>query len=788
MEASRFKNLHWPTPHRSSPLVPALLVAVGAYLALPAREGALLTLLMIAAAIAHQRWAGPEKARATSIENSLNNLPDGALVCDGTGKITANNRVAQQMLGGTAGSLVGQTLSHLLPHLPPGCQSSFVDPHGTCCLFPHPCSGCLVSLPHSEGEPSYVELKLSRLPSLDAPRYLCLLRDVTDAKRAELALARNERLLHRILEALPVGVWVTDAEGEILFDNPAGRAIWQDCVSISNPEPKTWWPMSRERLPEGGDPATDSAIGVYEIVCKDGRHKTISCVRSPFWNGERREGTVIVQQDVSDVQRVKEDLRLADAMLDRMLYSLAVGVVICDMQRRVMTVNDSLCKLLGYDEYELRSRTLDSLIHPADAAAYQEAWAQVVADQSSGLQLELRCRQRNGQVRWALVHASVVRDRDDVPLYLVCQVVDIQARKAAEKSLAVREHLFTVAQRVARLGYWEWQPEEGVFRCSPEAGKILGMDQAPTSSIEAFHLSVHREDRALLQKRLKQLAEAGREFDLDCRLAVAAEGGRPRIVKVRGTQLSPQVAAAHFVGTVIDITDHQDMVRQLWESRDSLRLLSARQEKMLEQERKHIAMELHDELGQLLTGIKMANAALHLRYSDHPMIDQQASRTEELAEKAIAVVRQVATNLRPLALDMGLIPALSWQARNFQRMFGIPCHVFADEELPLQDERLDVTVFRVVQEALTNISRHAAASSVEIHLEALPNRLEVKIKDNGNGFNPDALVPGKTLGLLGQRERMHSLGGTIDFESIPGTGTTVILAIPLPHDHSPADH
>jgi signal transduction histidine kinase len=259
------------------------------------------------------------------------------------------------------------------------------------------------------------------------------------------------------------------------------------------------------------------------------------------------------------------------------------------------------------------------------------------------------------------------------------------------------------------------------------------------------------------------------------------------------------VAASHFVGTVIDVTEYREMLRQLWASRDSLRLLSARQEKLLEDERKRIAMELHDELGQLLTGIKMNNSAIQMRKADDPAVIKQTQRVEELAEKAIGVVRQVATSLRPLVLDMGLVAALSWQARNFQRMFGIPCELAIHcKDLP-RNEHVEVTIFRVVQEALTNVSRHAAANQVWIEMDIEGDQLAVRIRDNGNGFDASSQIPGKTLGLLGQKERMHGLGGNITIESLPGTGTTVVLTMPIvpitlidptspPHDHSASYH
>lgn len=718
--------------------------------------------------------------------NWLDCLPDGALILDDSSEVIRANAVAEHMLGQGHEAMQGKALFTLLPALPRNCSPATREA-GCQCQGHRPCTGCLTQIQVGGTSSLTVEVKFARLARGQSQgRYLVLLRDVTEAHKAELALGRNERLLRRILEALPVGVWVTDPNGEVLFDNPAGRNIWGNCTPFSPDATTAWWPagcdspnepLPREICPPG------TTMGMYEIRHGDGEVKTVACLRAPLWNGEQSEGTLIVQQDLSEFYRVEKDLRLADAMLERLLNSLAIGVVVTDLQRSLVMCNDTLCKLLGYGKMDLGRMALDDLLHPSDALACQDDWDAIVAGRKPWLQREVRCVSREGDARWALIHASVVREPEGRPLYLVAQVVDIDARKQAEKSLAIREHLFTMAQRIARLGYWEWQPLERSFNCSPEAAHILGVSIQSHAPLETLLTAVHPDDRLSLQRCLQALVNEGQDFDLDCRLMATACAGQHRIVKLRGTQLAPEVAAAHFVGTVIDVTEYQDMVRQLWASRDSLRLLSARQEKLLEDERKHIAMELHDELGQLLTGIKMNNSAIQLRKSDDQTIAKQTRRIEELAEKAIGVVRQVATSLRPLVMDMGLIAALSWQARNFQRMFGIPCELaIRCRDLP-RNEHIEITVFRVVQEALTNVSRHAAASKVWIEMDIESgDQLAVRIKDNGNGFDPDNLIPGKTLGLLGQKERMHGLGGSIDIESLPGTGTTVILTIPIISD------
>lgn len=249
-----------------------------------------------------------------------------------------------------------------------------------------------------------------------------------------------------------------------------------------------------------------------------------------------------------------------------------------------------------------------------------------------------------------------------------------------------------------------------------------------------------------------------------------------------------EVTCRHIVGTVIDVAAYKALVRELRASRENLRLLSVRQERMLEDERRRLSLELHDELGQLLTGIHMANSALQLVHGHDSFVAQQSGRISEMVDKAVGVVRQVATNLRPIALDMGLVASLSWLAKRHRQLSGTACEFHVCGQLPARNDRVDVAIFRVVQEALTNISRHASAAKVSIRLTPSADRISVVIEDDGIGFDPKKLASDKTLGLIGQRERLRGIGGAISIESAPGRGTTVTLTAPTQsNDDPPAD-
>ncbi len=235
-----------------------------------------------------------------------------------------------------------------------------------------------------------------------------------------------------------------------------------------------------------------------------------------------------------------------------------------------------------------------------------------------------------------------------------------------------------------------------------------------------------------------------------------------------------------------DITERQRAAEHLENSRAQLRALSARLQSVREEERRRIAREVHDELGQLLTGLKMEVSLLARRLSsrddgaDHPRMVERAKGINELIDSAIQTVRRIATELRPGLLDtIGLTAAIEWHAEEFKRRTGIKCHLkFSPKSLAADQER-SIAIFRIFQEILTNIARHAQATRVDVTLEERGRELILTAHDNGRGITASEFSNPKSLGLLGMRERALLLGGEVSVRGAHGGGTTVIVRIPV---------
>ena len=235
-----------------------------------------------------------------------------------------------------------------------------------------------------------------------------------------------------------------------------------------------------------------------------------------------------------------------------------------------------------------------------------------------------------------------------------------------------------------------------------------------------------------------------------------------------------------LLAVVYDITERKRAEAELHRSRAELRALAARLQSIREQEQRRIAREIHDELGQALTGLKMDLAWL---------ADRLGRRRFELAEwtsgmagrldETLARVRRIATELHPSVLDhLGLVAAVEWQAGEFESRTGIPVRLDLPSDLPAVDGDRATTVFRILQEALTNVARHSKATEVVVRLR-VDDELRLEVRDNGVGLPPARPPAELSLGLVGMRERAIACSGEVQIRTARGEGTSVIARIPL---------
>lgn len=235
---------------------------------------------------------------------------------------------------------------------------------------------------------------------------------------------------------------------------------------------------------------------------------------------------------------------------------------------------------------------------------------------------------------------------------------------------------------------------------------------------------------------------------------------------------------------LIEIRERKQAEAELYESQRQLRRLSTHMEKLREDERSHIAREVHDDLGQTMTSLKIELANLKRRLS--PANDAVAEIIDSMEEQlngTMQAVRRIITELRPGVLDdLGLLAAIEWQLRDFEKRAGLAYTLDAVGAEPALPRDTKTVLFRILQEALTNVARHARASHVRVGLAHTDSTLTMTIGDNGRGFDVATLDDRPSFGILGMRERAAQVAGNVTVDSTIDGGTTIIASVPLHHD------
>lgn len=355
---------------------------------------------------------------------------------------------------------------------------------------------------------------------------------------------------------------------------------------------------------------------------------------------------------------------------------------------------------------------------------------------------------------------------------------DVTERRRAVEALRRTQQEFRDIVELASVGIFRSSREGRILLANPAFARLLGYD-APEELrtldlARDVYMHAHEREAVIGQH---ESANGGWTVEMQWK----KRDGTPFWVLLSAHAVKDDASRAlYFEAFVQDITDRRRSQQELKQSRRRLQALAARLEEVREQERKVMAREIHDELGQGLTALRMDLAWLSGRLpAEAGDLTARAHRMVEVVEQTILTVRRLATQLRPPILDdLGLIAAVEWQTEDVARRLGLRCALDLPADLHLH-EGLATTVFRILQEALTNVARHADARSLRVALQVQDGQLILEVVDDGRGIAPAQLENRRSLGLLGMRERAMVWGGVLDIQSPPEGGTAVVLRLPL---------
>ncbi len=489
---------------------------------------------------------------------------------------------------------------------------------------------------------------------------------------------------------------------------------------------------------------------------------------------------ILERKQAEDALRRSEDRnRLIIDTIPTMAWSLRPDGVVDFLNQRWMDYTG-----LSLEQY-VKQPT--GPIHPEDIPRVIERWLVEMAV-GEAYEEEMRLRRADGEYRWFLVRTAPLRDEqgDLVKWYGVS--TDIEDLKRAEAALKESQRRLEEAQRIAHVGHWDRDLETRRITWSDEIYRILGLPLEERDSPRTEWLEVvHPEDRPGLSLAIEELERGIRRLDVEFR--IVRPNGEVRFLHSQGHVIRDERGRPlRRFGTAQDITERKRAEEQLKATTEQLRALSARVQSAREQEGIRIARELHDELGAELSSLKWDLEDVVEVMSGSTDLSQLAplrKRIEamiELTDTTVDSIRRIASELRPIALDeLGLNEAIEWQARQFQERTGIIIQCDCTlENVDLSREQ-STAAFRICQEALTNILRHAQATRVNIQLKEQEGLFILTISDNGRGITDDEKSGQRTLGLLGMRERAHLIGGKISIKGSSGKGTVITVRIPISH-------
>ena len=445
-----------------------------------------------------------------------------------------------------------------------------------------------------------------------------------------------------------------------------------------------------------------------------------------------------------------------------------------DAEGRLLDMNPAGLAMIQAESIEqVRGLEIAQVIAPEYRAAFNDLHRRVFAGGSGTLEFEIIGLK--GQRRWLATHAVPLRDASGTIQAALGITRDISRRRIAELALVESEERFCKAFYANALPLLITRLSDGMVLDANAAftklmnrprDEILGKTTVELGVIEPAR-------RATIIERLR--AE-GVVNDIELELHPRDSESRTGLISLVRIELGGQQCT---LGTYRDVTEAKRAEQQLRASRTALRSLATRQQDIREDERSRIAREIHDSLGQALTALKLQLvAAQDAAATETPALSARLAETALMVDDLVKSVRRIATELRPPILDqLGLPAAVEWLAQDFARRTGIRCQTSIHPTDGAIPNELATALFRIVQEALTNVLRHAGAARVDIELGVKSGCVMVEINDDGGGITEAGMGPG-SLGILGMRERAAALGGVLEVAPRGNGGTRVAAWFP----------
>lgn len=602
-------------------------------------------------------------------------------------------------------------------------------------------------------------------------------------------IAEEQEKTRMIIEYASEGIFIADEKGQYVDVNPVGCRMLgyskeelleknlRELIFYDETSP----PLALDKLIEG-----ETVTIERKLIRKDGSflHAEIVAKMLP---DKRFQGLV---RDISERKHAEDILKQSEERFRAFFSSDVIGTFYGDIFGNVFSANDEFLRILeltkeDFDKEKIRIQDFT----PEEFHHQDEENIFLAKNHGSCQPYEKQFISKSGKRVWVLVGFVIVgKEKEEILGY----VLDLTKLKEAEENY---KRLYTENEELLQrlqlhleripLAYLILDSDFKIKFFNPEAEKIFGYKNAEVRGKDPYDFLIPESSKPLVDEKKKRwrLGDMNanginENITKDGRIILCEWYNTP-ILDVDGNLIE-------VISMGIDVTEREKSKEELLKSEQKLRALATHLQSVREEERANIARELHDELGQILTSIKMNLMMMTKQVLqddesfDKMIFENEINSMNEMIEHSVRRLKKLISELRPEVLDnLGLIPAVEWLLEQFITRSGVKVNFKVEtKNLSLPKDK-QLNVYRIVQESLTNALRHSKATEINLTIFETGNVLKITIQDNGKGFNPDLLDPLHSIGITGMKERALSFGAELNIHSSSGNGTTVLLSVPL---------
>jgi PAS domain S-box-containing protein len=611
--------------------------------------------------------------------------------------------------------------------------------------------------------------------------YICLTRDITERKQTEKIIRESEELFRIVISNAPISIFATDDKG--IFILHEGKALEKTGMKPGENVGVSAYDLFSDLkvVERNGNVITGKSIldrvlngkklsGITEL---NGVHFDNQFVPIVDINGQVT-GLIGVATDVTEPIKTAKALGESEVRFQSIFENSLLGISLADPEGKLVLANSAYARMYGYENPE---KMLAEVTYVKNLYAHPEVREEVIRKLQRDRQMhprEVEVIRRDGTRFFVLVSAMEIRDSEGHLIYYQAVHLDLTERKKIEEEIHDSAQ-YTRSLIEANLDpLVTINPEGKITDLNSATEKITGIKRA---KLIGSDIADYFSEPDKVRKGFKLILSRGSVKNYP--MTVLHSSGKTTDVLFNATLYKN--IAGEVLGVFADardITDRKKIEEELRKSKELLEKLNQHLHDVRENERAFISREIHDELGQSMTALKLDLNRMHKYVGSNPEAIMKLDNMIELVSDTIKDVQRISSDLRPGILDdLGLVSAIEWYCEEFEKRTGIRCKLKLDNS-DFNDSKMNLTFFRALQETLTNVIRHAKASSVNVKLHQTNKGVTLVVQDNGIGIPEEKIESHKSLGLISMRERVRQFGGKVDISSEKGKGSQFIIFIP----------